>query len=160
MNIKAENLIAVTGAKAGQRAILKNGKAILVGMGGAVATPSSGSIPGTTGDYVLPNDFKGDIKIAFWKNYDPIQTISLPYTEGGEPTARVWSNAEGWTLAYYEGAWRLTWWNTALEVAQLVATNGTLRKHKWTIIEPPVTPDRNIEFDFVSLEDKNWEYNG
>ena len=119
-----------------------------------------GGIPGSSGDYIIPDDFKGDIKIAFWRHYEPVQTISLPYGEGGEPTDRVWSNSEGWTLAYYEGAWRLTWWNSAIEIAQLVATNTVLRKHKWTIIEPPVTPDKNIEFDFVSLEDKNWEYNG
>ena len=160
MNIKSENLIAVNGAKAGQRAILKGGKAILVGIGGLSAAAGAGSIPSTTGDYVLPYEFKDSVKIAFWRNYDPVQTIYLNYTAGGEDTSRVWSNTDGWTLSFLNGKWTVTWWNSSIETAQPVATNATLRKHKWTIIEPPVTPDKNVEFDFVSLEDKNWIYNG
>ena len=42
MNIKPQNLIEVTGAKAGQRAILKDGKAILVGIGGKQLSGGSG----------------------------------------------------------------------------------------------------------------------
>lgn len=45
--ITSENLIAVTGAKAGQRAILKDGKALLIGLGGS--SISSGSSSGSSG---------------------------------------------------------------------------------------------------------------
>ena len=45
MNIKPQNLIEVTGAKAGQRAILKDGKAILVGLGGIPTAQQDSSEP-------------------------------------------------------------------------------------------------------------------
>lgn len=116
-----------------------------------------GSIPGSSGDYIIPDDFKDGIQIAFWRSYEPIQTVILDYVAGGEPTDRVWSKG-AYTLYFTEGRWTIAWWNEALELTYGMAFNTTLRKHKWEIVDPPVTQDTNLQFDFISLEDKNWHF--
>jgi hypothetical protein len=116
-----------------------------------------GSIPGTSGDYVLPDDYKEDIQIAFWKNYKVVQTVKLLF-QSGDSNQRVWESPDSWKLYYDLGKWNIAWYNDQLILWYSQATNERLRRHNWTIVDPPVTSDKNIEFDFISLEDYNWTH--
>lgn len=120
-----------------------------------------GAIPGTAGNYTLPEDFRQNLKIAYWKNYRPVHTDLMIYTgdESLSGTYRNWISADNaFSLDYTDGRWTIRYNNTELGAIYEVATNSTLSKHGWQIIDPPIHPTANMEYDFISLEDKDWTY--
>ena len=112
-----------------------------------------GSIPSSPGDYVLPDDFTLDIKLAFWNMYSPVQTEIVPF-KGGTNNDRVWES-DSWRLRYNTDKWIICYIGLGSEDEQ--ARNSKLAKHGWELINF-TTPDGAKSFDFISLEDKDWTY--
>lgn len=122
-----------------------------------------GSIPGSSGNYTLPDDFRLNLKIAYWKNYEPIHTDLMIFSgdEHISGTSRSWISADyAFFLDYTDGRWTIRYNNTELGEIYQVATNSTLSKHGWQVIDPPIHPVTNQEYEFISLEDQNWTYSG